>query len=583
MIRPSKLRSATTPTIAALFALLLLVLGIFVTARLDADYRDQQRNVAQSRAEVLSKIVTAAVDFGDRQAAGETITALRVAREVRMAGVYDSRGRLFVGFSRPGEELPQILPAHPPVDRYAIGRAAITLRGKHIGTVAIRSELEPALRRAGRYALVGLLVVVASLIIAVLARVQQQLRRANTDLAATNSELVRQIAEREKAEADLRQVQRMESIGQLTGGIAHDFNNMLAIVIGSLEMAARRFDTHPDRARAAIGHALEGAGRAAKLTQRLLAFARRQPLQPQPVDSNQLVQGMSELLRRTLGEGVIIETVLGGGLWRTLADPSELENAILNLCVNARDAMQNTGRLTIETANAHLDDAYAAQNDVKAGQYVAVIVTDNGPGMPPDVVARAFEPFFTTKGVGKGTGLGLSQVYGFCRQSGGHVKIYSELNVGTTVRIYLPRYLGAGATERQTSGQNQLLGARAGELVLVVEDEDQVRRVSADALHELGYSVLEAPNPEAALAILAERTDVQLLFTDIVMPGMNGRELADRARRFRPDLRVVYTTGYSRNAIIHNGVVDADVNFLQKPFTLAQLARKIRDALDSNA
>ena len=375
----------------------------------------------------------------------------------------------------------------------------------------------------------------------------------------------------------------METIGQLTGGIAHDFNNMLAIVIGSLDMALRRLETHPERVRTGITNALEGANRAAQLTQRLLAFARRQPLQPQVIDGNQLVKNMSELLHRTLGEGIIIETVLAAGLWRTLADPSELENGILNLCVNARDAMENVGRLTIETSNAHLDDAYARDNDISPGQYVSFVVTDTGLGMPADVIDRAFEPFFTTKTVGKGTGLGLSQVYGFCRQSNGHVKIYSEANVGTTIRIYLPRFTGTAASASLSAEDGEIPCAREGETILVAEDEEAVRRVSAEALRDLGYTILEASDGEAALAILAERSDVQMLFTDVVMPGMNGRELYDRARISQPKLSVVYTTGYSRNAIIHNGVVDPDVQFLQKPFTVAQLARKMRSAFDSRA
>jgi CheY-like chemotaxis protein/anti-sigma regulatory factor (Ser/Thr protein kinase) len=293
---------------------------------------------------------------------------------------------------------------------------------------------------------------------------------------------------------------------------------------------------------------------------------------------------MSELLRRTLGEGIAIETVLSGGLWRTSADPSELENAILNLCVNARDAMEGAGRLTIETANAELDQGYAETHpEVVPGAYVVICVTDTGPGMPPEVIDRAFEPFFTTKGAGKGTGLGLSQVYGFVRQSGGHVGIYSEMGVGTTVKIYLPRYLGEGASARPAELQGGTPRAQPGEVILVVEDEDRVRRVSAESLRELGYTVLEAPRAEIALQLLGERPEITLLLTDIVMPEVDGRQLADRALVLRPDLPIVFMTGYTRNAIIHNGVVDAGINLLPKPFTMEQLARKLRAVLDECA
>ena len=327
---------------------------------------------------------------------------------------------------------------------------------------------------------------------------------------------------------------------------------------------------------------MEGANRAAALTKRLLAFARRSPLQPQPIDPNQMVANMSELLRRTLGEGVVIETVLAGGLWRTHADPGQLENAILNLCVNARDAMDGKGRLTIETLNCHLDDDYAARHSgVAAGQYSTIVISDNGPGMQQDVIERAFEPFFTTKSVGKGTGLGLAQVYGFVRQSGGHVKIYSEIREGTAVKIYLPRYFGPAEAAASANPVSDLPRGRPGELILVVEDEDQVRRMSVDALQELGYQVLEAGGGEEALAHVRTRDDIRLLFTDVVMPDINGRQLADKARLLRPELPVLYTTGYTRNAVVHNGVVDSDVFFIPKPFTVEQLARKLRAVLDA--
>jgi signal transduction histidine kinase/ActR/RegA family two-component response regulator len=403
-------------------------------------------------------------------------------------------------------------------------------------------------------------------------------------LSAVNKRLIAEGQEREAAEAQLRQMQKMESMGQLTGGIAHDFNNMLAIVIGSLDIARRRLAPDADpRVAKSIGNAAEGAQRAAQLTARLLAFSRQQPLDPQPTDVNKLVGGMSELLRRTIGESIRVETVLAGGLWRASIDASQLESAIINLCVNSRDAMPTGGRLTIETANAHLDDAYAAaQRDVVAGQYVMVSVTDSGTGMPRDVVERAFDPFFTTKGVGKGTGLGLSQVFGFIKQSRGHVKIYSEPGEGTVIKIYMPRYYGAEAAVGMTvAAPAELPRAQGEEIILVVEDEERVRHMTVDSLRELGYTIVQASDGEQALEILAIQPRIDMLFTDIVMPGINGRELADRARETDPDLKILYTTGYTRNAIVHNGMLDPGLSFLAKPFTLDQLAMKVRQVLDA--
>jgi signal transduction histidine kinase/CheY-like chemotaxis protein len=376
--------------------------------------------------------------------------------------------------------------------------------------------------------------------------------------------LERQVAERRRAEDQVRQLQKIESVGQLTGGIAHDFNNMLAVVIGSLEIARRRKDD-PVRVASCIGNAEEAAKRAAQLTNRLLAFSRQQPLSPQVLDANKLVSGMSDLLMRTLGETIWV---------------GQVENAILNLAVNARDAMPEGGILTIETANADLDDLYASQNaEVQPGQYVLISVTDIGTGISPEVLEHAFEPFYTTKGVGRGTGLGLSQVYGFVKQTRGHVSIDSEVGQGTTVKIYLPRHIGdEGGTV--ASAADRLPAAQAHEMILVVEDEAQVRHMSVDALRELGYTVVQATNGHEALDMIANQPKLDLLFTDIVMPEMNGRQLADKAKAIRPGLRVIYTTGYTRNAVIHNGVLDPGVALLQKPFTILQLARKVRDVLD---
>ncbi len=397
-----------------------------------------------------------------------------------------------------------------------------------------------------------------------------QFREANAALASS--------------QAQLNQSQKMEAVGQLTGGIAHDFNNMLAIIIGSLDMARRRLTgaEHPTVPKC-IDNAAEGAERAALLTSRLLAFSRQQPLEPRVVDANKLVGGMSELLRSTIGEPIAIETVLSGGLWRVFADPAQIESALVNLAVNARDAMPNGGKLTIETANTDLDERYArAQSEVSAGQYVMISITDTGGGMPPEVMQRAFDPFFTTKGVGKGTGLGLSQVFGFVKQSGGHVKIYSEIGQGTTVKIYLPRYLGGAPAVAPGARSEALPLGQVDEIVLVVEDDARVRQMSVDALRELGYTVVQAQTPTEALQQVEAQPNLALLFTDIVMPEMSGRELSNRILKQLPGLKVLFTTGYTRNAIVHNGVIDRGMAFLPKPFTLDQLARKVRQAIDGN-
>jgi signal transduction histidine kinase len=414
------------------------------------------------------------------------------------------------------------------------------------------------------------------------ARLEERVEQRTAELAAANEGLRAEMKAREQAEAQAAQLQRMDAIGQLTGGVAHDFNNMLGIIVGNLDLAQRRLERGSADIMRYIDGAMDGAQRGATLTRRLLAFARKQPLQPTVIDVNCLVSGMSELLRRTLGEHVEIECVLAGGLWRTCADPGQLEGAIVNLAVNARDAMPSGGKLTIETMNAHLDEAYADENpDASPGQYVLIAVTDTGTGMPPEVARRAFEPFFTTKEVGRGTGLGLSQLYGYLKQSGGHAKIYSEQGRGTTVRLYIPRFSGSEQTPAtQAAAQPIRPVGKVDETILVVEDEAGMRATTVETLRELGYTVRHAPDGPTALSILDEQPDVALLFTDVVMPGMSGREVAEAALRRLPHLKVLYTTGYTRNAIAHGGRLDDGVELLVKPFTGDQLARKVRSVLD---
>ncbi|MEO6409925.1 MAG: ATP-binding protein [Burkholderiaceae bacterium] len=404
-------------------------------------------------------------------------------------------------------------------------------------------------------------------------------------------ELEEEFRARQKAEESLRQAQKMEAVGQLTGGIAHDFNNLLTVVLGGIEGIGRQISNLPEspataRIVRAKDMATNGARRAAALISRLMAFSRQQSLAPTPIDANKLVAGMCELLRRTLGESISVETVLTAGLWRSFADENQLESAILNLAVNARDAMPHGGKLTIETANCHLDDAYVDKfaEPVVAGQYVLIAVTDTGTGMSPSTIERAFEPFFTTKEVGKGTGLGLSQVYGFVRQSSGHVRIYSEIGEGTTLKIYLPRHRDAAAAggSRAEPLPASVMHGDASQCVLVVEDDDALRAHATEMLRELGYRVLEAADGAAGLALLATDAGVDLLFTDVVMPGgMNGRQLADEAARRNPELRVLFTTGYTRNAIIHHGRLDAGTELLTKPYSFDELASKVRQLLDT--
>jgi signal transduction histidine kinase/ActR/RegA family two-component response regulator len=417
-------------------------------------------------------------------------------------------------------------------------------------------------------------------LIALTALARQRMVRESRLLQELRSEVRR----REETEEQLRQAQKMDAIGRLTGGLAHDFNNLMTIVTGSLDLLNRRLASDDPRLKRLLDNAMEGARRASTLTRQLLAFARRQPLEPKPTDLNKLVSEVSALLRGTLGETIAIETVLGGGLWPANIDAHQLERAIVNLALNSRDAMPEGGRLTIETANAHLDEAYAKIHaEVTPGQYTSIAITDTGSGIAPDIVGKIFEPFFTTKPAGHGTGLGLSQVFGFVKQSGGHVKVYSEAGKGTTVRLYLPRYIGplAAASETESDAFDKAKGS--GVSVLLVEDDADVRRFTADALTELGHRVKAVDNAQSALACLADGEDFDLLLTDVVMPGMDGRRLADEALRRKPGLKVLFMTGYTPNAIIHNGVLDPGTHLLSKPFAVAQLAEKLRIVLGNGA
>jgi PAS domain S-box-containing protein len=387
----------------------------------------------------------------------------------------------------------------------------------------------------------------------------------------------RDITDQRAAEEALRQSQKMEAVGQLTGGIAHDFNNLLQGILGSLDLAQKRIaQNRTGEIARFLSGAQASANRAASLTHRLLAFSRRQPLDPKTVRANKLVSSMEELLRRTLGEKIELEFVLAAGLWPTLCDPNQLESALLNLAINARDAMPDGGKITIETCNAHLDGTYVAkQREILPGHYICIAVTDTGGGMSKDVLERAFDPFFTTKPTGQGTGLGLSMVYGFARQSEGYAKIYSEAGEGTTVKIYLPRYRGEEEDEEAPAASAVMPGAD-GENVLVVEDDTIVRQLIVEVLRELGYRVREAGDGPSGLRILESDERIDLLITDIGLPGLNGRQIADAARVRRAGLKVLFMTGYAENAALANGFLEPGMEMITKPFTVDALAERIR-------
>ena len=391
------------------------------------------------------------------------------------------------------------------------------------------------------------------------------------------------ITDRKAAEEQLHQSQKLQAIGKLTGGVAHDFNNLLAVILGNLELANERLKDNDEGVRKLLAPALRSAERGVTLTRSLLAFARQQPLEPVVIDMTGLMRDMTNLLRRTVPANIEIEFVGSAGLWKCEADPGQLQNALLNLVVNARDAMPDGGKLTIETNNVRLDEDYAQANiEVKTGQYVMIAVSDTGTGMSPEVLARVFEPFYTTKGLGHGTGLGLSMVYGFAKQSGGHVAIYSEPGDGTTVRIYLPRW--TGRTEEVAAPKAEPITSVHNEKLLVVEDDEDVRFITVTMLLSLGYNVQEASNGNAAIALLKETPDTVLLVTDVVLAGpMNGKKVALEAQALLPDIKVLYMSGYTENAIVHQGRLDQGVNFIQKPFRKQDLAAKIRNVLDQSA
>jgi signal transduction histidine kinase len=560
--------NAPAAIVAAVALLLLAATGVI--AQNEAAYRDLQVQETRVQAEILAASVTAALDFGDTQAAQESVDSIRVDRQVRMIGVYDSDGALVAGYGRDGDTPPLRRTAFAASPAGAVASIVpVESRGEQIGTVVLAADPEPLSRRLTRYLVMSLLVLMAALVIVVLGVGQNALRRANRKLeeraealVAANAELKVQIAERARAEDQLRQAQKLQALGQLTGGIAHDFNNLLTVIQGSADMLRRPGIADAKRQRYAESIA-QASARAAALTGQLLAFARRQPLQPEVIEVNALIRGMTDLLDRTLGERIAVRTDLAPRPCAVEADRAQLESALLNIAVNARDAMSEGGTLKIATE----------ARDGEKGRMIAIAVTDSGHGMDTETLGRAIEPFFTTKATGKGTGLGLSQVYGFATQSGGDVLIDSSPGEGTTVTLLLP-CSGASGHREGVEEIGRIEVKRTGR-ILLVEDNVEVGDFARNLLCEIGHSVEWVQSGEEALS-RAERETFDAVFTDVVMPGMSGLEVAEALERSRPGLPVILTTGYS-DQIAASGAGGRLV--IPKPYRLETLAAALEQAL----
>ena len=565
------------PLSAAIAALLLLLAGLVVILQNDRAYLAQKRSEADVQARILAESVVAALDFLDAEAAGDAVDALKVNPQVRAAAVYDARGELFAGYQREAGTLPTRLGG--PVrerEELIVATVPVAMDGMRIGTVQTATVRESLSRRFSRYGMIALLVVMAALVVGVLGiahaamtRANRQLKERATALRHANSELQVQMEERARAEEQLRQAQKMQALGQLTGGIAHDFNNLLTVIQGSADILQR--PKLPEEKRVRFADAIaQTAARAAGLTRQLLAFARRQPLKPEIVDLNRHLSAMLDLLNRTLGGHVEVRAELADGLCATEVDPTQLENAILNIAVNARDAMPDGGNLTIRTEQVGPDTARLESG----GDALALSLTDTGSGIAPEAMERIFEPFFTTKAVGKGTGLGLSQVYGFATQSGGDVRVTSKPGAGTTVTILLPC-----SGEMPRDAEASTAPARRGSLrtgrILVVDDNEEVGAFAEALLKEIGHSVIRASSAEEAIGLLHPgRFDV--VFTDVVMPGMSGLDLAERLREQQPELPVILTTGYS-DRISSSG--SGGLPVVNKPYNLPTLEEAVDRAL----
>ncbi|UZK67580.1 response regulator [Sphingomonas sp. M1-B02] len=558
--------------ITAILVGLLLLGGIVVIVQGESSYLAQKQRETQAQTEILAASAVAALDFGDAAAARESVDALQVNRQIRSAGIFDRSGALVAGYARNGEISHDRLEQALARDREAIAATVpVTRGGERIGTAFITVDSQPLSTRLRRYLLIGLLVIMAAVTAAVLGLAQAALTRVNRELEAraaalaeSNAELTHQIAERTKAEEQLRQAQKMQALGQLTGGIAHDFNNLLTVIQGSADMLLRP-DLPEDRRHRYADAIVQAAARAAALTGQLLAFARRQPLQPEVIDVNAMITGMIELLDRALGERVQIEIDLAEGSCTVEADRAQLVSAVLNIAVNGRDAMPDGGKLHIGTARLEEED----------GAMIALCISDQGTGMDAETIERAMEPFFTTKGAGKGTGLGLSQVYGFATQSGGDLRIESSPGEGTQVTILLPCSGREVVAEdvAPTDSPDRMTGA-----VLLVEDNEEVGEFAEALLRELGHRVVRAHSGEEALE-LAKVARFDLVLTDVVMPAMSGLELAAALTKLHPRLPIVLTTGYS-DEIARSGAGGRPV--LLKPYRLETLATILDETLRSS-
>jgi signal transduction histidine kinase len=556
--------------ITVVLVALLLLGGILTVVQGEASYLSQKQRETHAQTDILAASVVAALDFGDAAAARESVDALRVNRQIRLAAIYDRAGVLVAGYDRNGQTIPRRLAGLSAGGGDAVtAQVVVTRAGEQIGTAFIAVDPQPFSTRVRRYLIIGLLILMAALVAAVLGVAQTALSRANreleiraTALAETNAELTHQVAERARAEEQLRQAQKMQALGQLTGGIAHDFNNLLTVIQGSADMLLRP-NLGEDRRKRYADAIAQAAARAAALTSQLLAFARRQPLKPEVIDVNAMVAGMTELLDRALGERVIVETDLGEGICAVEADRAQLVSAVLNIAVNGRDAMPDGGTLHIATA----------RETGEHGPMIALSVADTGTGMDAATIERAMEPFFTTKAAGKGTGLGLSQVYGFATQSGGDLRIESAPGRGTVVTILLP-CSDLEQTQPQEPQESMANSGRTGS-VLLVEDNEAVGEFAEALLRELGHHVVRTKSGGEALEV-ARVAQFDVVLSDVVMPGMSGLELAEALTAMKPELPVILTTGYS-DEISRSGAGGRPV--LLKPYRLEALASVIDETL----
>jgi len=590
------------PSIALATVVFLIVAGAGMIVYNEQAYRQQKFDEVDVQARILSSTVAAALVFDDRPAAQEYANAMAANPEVQAAAIYDQNGALFVDYVRDNAEKP---PAQLPPDASRIenGRLVVTapvIEGQSaLGTVYLQTITEPLARRLERYGIIGLLVVMASLIVAVLGAAQAALGRANQELesraaalADANQQLQRQIQERELVQEALRQSQKMEAIGQLSGGIAHDFNNLLTIVMGNLQLLQKRIAEGRTDVAQYVEFAMDGLNRAANVTQRILAFSRRQPLAPNPVKLTRLTTEMGDLLRQSAGVGIAVETRLAADWW-TLCDENQMENVILNLAINSRDAMPDGGKLVVETADLHLARPEAPFVDAPPGDYVRLSVIDNGAGMSEEVRRRAIDPFFTTKPQGQGTGLGLSMIFGFIQQSKGYFHIDSKLGEGTRVIMLLPRYHQVGGAVDDAAAPLPAVGvaspkdrsatAAKKSTVLVVEDEELVRTLVVETIRDEGFTVIERADGTSALDVLNSEVEIDLLLSDVRLPGANGYKLAEIGMARRPQMKVLLMTGFTQDPIPEN-LARAGIIMLYKPYKLGdlvvyanQLLKAIRD------